>query len=162
MKACTSCKETKDLSEFYWTTRRNGDRARHSICCVCRRAQFRLWASSERGKAVKRSGIMRREYGITEQCYSEMMARQGGVCAICMCTERKRHRTGGAVRLCVDHDHVTGNPRALLCSSCNVGLGSFQDKSRLLGAAAAYLNHYEALELAAAARAAGPEASYET
>jgi len=32
----------------------------------------------------------------------------------------------------------------------------------LLGAAAAYLNHYEALELAAAARAAGPEASYET
>ncbi|MGC9669946.1 endonuclease domain-containing protein [Planosporangium sp. 12N6] len=45
------------------------------------------------------------------------MAEQGGVCAICG-TPDPEH---------VDHDHVFGNVRGVLCFNRNGGLGQFKD-----------------------------------
>lgn len=138
-KSCTGCGETRPISEFYWTRRRNGDLARHSKCKICRRSQFSSWAKTARGRAVKREGILRREYGISEEDFERMSLAQGGVCAICREPEKKLYWQGTPLRLCVDHDHSTGVPRALLCSGCNVGLGSFRDNPELLMKAAEYL-----------------------
>lgn len=138
-KACTACSETKPLGEFYWTRRRNGQKARHSKCQACRRQQFKAWARTEHGKRSKRNGVMRREYGLAPAQYASMVAAQRGRCAICMRAETKRHRDGLLCQLSVDHDHTTGAVRGLLCSACNVGLGSFGDSSHFLRSAALYL-----------------------
>jgi Recombination endonuclease VII len=60
---------------------------------------------------------------------------QKGRCAICRIPETEAPRK----RLVLDHDHVTGRPRALLCHHCNVGLGHFKDSRHLLAMASAYL-----------------------
>ncbi len=69
-----------------------------------------------------------------------MLVAQGGLCAIC--------RVAPAVH--VDHDHATGAVRALLCFSCNGGLGQFKDNPEFLHAAAYYVAFHTARQAVAA------------
>lgn len=76
-----------------------------------------------------------RRYGITMEQYRAMWLRQNGVCAICSkpeLTERNRLLT-------IDHDHDTGQVRALLCSHCNRAIGLLRDDPDVIAAAAAYV-----------------------
>lgn len=139
MKTCTACGEHKRLADFYWTTRRNGERARHSKCQSCRREQFKLYQKTAGAKEARRSRLLFEKYKMTEAEYEVLNAQQSGVCAICQEPETKIHREGGLCRLVVDHNHRTGDVRALLCSACNVGLGSFRDNPDRLLAAVRYL-----------------------
>ena len=50
--------------------------------------------------------------------------------------------TGKPARLAVDHCHVKGSVRKLLCKSCNNGLGLFKDNPELLEKAADYLRNH--------------------
>ncbi len=75
-----------------------------------------------------------RRYAITEQQWSEMLARQGGKCAICHAAE-----AGGKGGWHIDHCHETGRVRGLLCHHCNTGLGLFKDDPDLLTKALHYL-----------------------
>jgi hypothetical protein len=77
-----------------------------------------------------RDGERARRYGLSLADYRALQARQGHACAIC----RKVTRA-----LCIDHCHVTGRVRGLLCRSCNSALGFYADDPRLLRAALAYL-----------------------
>lgn len=42
----------------------------------------------------------------------------------------------------LDHDHVTGQCREMLCQACNTGLGKFKDNPQLLRAAARYVEKH--------------------
>lgn len=40
----------------------------------------------------------------------------------------------------IDHNHITGKIRGLLCKQCNIGLGMFKDSTESLENAIEYLN----------------------
>ncbi|MFC4121101.1 endonuclease VII domain-containing protein [Nonomuraea zeae] len=87
-----------------------------------------------REERVKKHGSTRnyhlkRRYGITEDDFERMLARQGGLCAICQ----------SAPGTFVDHCHRSGQVRGVLCFNCNNGLGHFGDNLVLLELAALYL-----------------------
>ncbi len=82
-------------------------------------------------RARERANRRRRVYGMSDPDYEALLARQGGVCAIC---GRKSRR-----RLVVDHCHVCDRVRGLLCHNCNLGLGYYCDDTSRLQAAIAYL-----------------------
>jgi len=58
--------------------------------------------------------------------YKELFEKQNGVCAICG-KEETRKLNGNICRLCIDHDHKTGEVRGLLCQRCNTKLGHLED-----------------------------------
>lgn len=72
-----------------------------------------------------------RKYGFTSEHIQQILDSQGGVCAIC-------GETPNPFRL--DHDHITGRPRGILCNHCNTGLGFFRDNPRSLLTASRYLD----------------------
>ena len=61
-----------------------------------------------------------------------MLKDQEGQCALC-----RRIKP-----LVMDHDHHSGYVRALLCVSCNLGLGAFRDDPDLLRRASWYVRFF--------------------
>lgn len=93
----------------------------------------RLEENGDWVRKLNREGHRWRAYGLTPEGYQEMLAAQGGRCAIC--ATDKPHK--GALH--VDHDHDTGEVRGLLCFCCNAGIGKLKDDPRLLVKALWYL-----------------------
>jgi hypothetical protein len=78
---------------------------------------------------------IRRKYGLTAEAFDGMVMEQCGRCYIC-----GEHDNLG---LMVDHNHVTGNTRRLLCFNCNLMLGYSGDSPALLKRAIAYLEQFD-------------------
>ena len=76
--------------------------------------------------------------GLTHAQYWEMFRNQGGLCAICKKPETYLHK-GKLMNLAIDHYHVTGNVRGLLCARCNHGIGHFGDNVEVMVSAVKYL-----------------------
>lgn len=67
-----------------------------------------------------------KKYGLTCEDYALILRRQNGVCAICKKNETVKDSSGNMRRLDVDHNHITGKNRGLLCQSCNTALGKLK------------------------------------
>lgn len=79
---------------------------------------------------------MQQKYGISLEEFERRAAAQDGKCLIC---GRVPNGNYARSRLNVDHDHVTGEIRGLICNQCNLSLGNFNDDPMLLRRAADYL-----------------------
>ena len=104
------------------------------------------YLSSVTGRAQRRGNIRRRTYGVTQEQIERMIAEQGGVCAVCpepIIGESVTAAGRILPRAYVDHNHVDGSIRGMLCMRCNSGLGLFRETPELLEAAASYLRRWQ-------------------
>lgn len=81
--------------------------------------------------------MRRYRYGLEPSDVGALWRGQGCRCAICQ-REEGDPRFHGRVPF-VDHDHVSGRVRGLLCLSCNTGLGKANDSAEVLKRAYDYL-----------------------
>lgn len=139
-KVCTHCEPPvpKPLSAFH---RRKASSDGHAaICKECERKKHRAYYSRRKTKLIHRKSNLRIHYDMSVTEFNEMYEEQKGACAICKVTGR---------RLVIDHDHITGKRRQLLCDTCNHGLGRFKDSIPLLKEAVAYLERHNGTTTAA-------------
>lgn len=64
----------------------------------------------------------------------QLFIKQNGACAICGQPESELNK-----RLSLDHCHLTGHIRGLLCVRCNFFIGAAKDNAHILRAAIDYL-----------------------
>lgn len=139
---CTRCKQVRPRSDF---SPRAPSGRQTRWCKACYRDRRKQCVTHpETGEAARRNerdGMLRRVYGIGIAEYDALYAKQQGRCAICRQEPNQRGGRGRTTLLSmmVDHDHVTGQVRGLLCNDCNQGLGRFRDDPALLRAALLYL-----------------------
>ena len=142
MKMCAVCKVAKPFEDFYdgYKAKKQRDipnrKYPHSRCKECDHARVKVYNKNNRAKVRKQQLIShrRREYGLTEEEYNNMILSQNNMCAIC---NKPSDRT-----LHIDHDHATGKVRGLLCSNCNLGIGNLQEDLVILNRAIKYLSLY--------------------
>lgn len=111
------------------------------ICTVCMKVPreegkklCRPCLTIKAGTPEKRLRRAALRYGITDDDYRRILIEQNGVCAIC-----HEFNGGRAGRLNIDHCHITGKVRGLLCHKCNRALGLLNDNIEKLYGAIAYL-----------------------
>ena len=93
-----------------------------------KRRAYRL-AHREELRAYKRL----KKYGLSELGFNDLIKKQSGACAIC------REKTWGCRGPQVDHDHITGRVRGILCQRCNLVLGAMKDDYNIARAIIVYL-----------------------
>jgi hypothetical protein len=124
MKKCSKCNETKPYERFQ---RRDTAGGYRGVCKECRAAENR-----RRYKPGQRRDLhLKATYGISLEQYEEMAEQQYNLCANPACTEPP---------IVVDHNHITGEVRGLLCNGCNTAAGLAGDSADKLRGLATYLD----------------------
>lgn len=93
-------------------------------------------------KLIRREQQLQRKYGLTLNDYTAMEDAQNKRCAICGITVEELIVLRNVQYFDVDHCHITGAIRGLLCNHCNVGLGRFNDDPKTLTKAIEYLQNF--------------------
>lgn len=145
-RECIGCHLVKPADQFY----RKTDGHLRSKCIPCWSDDTRAYVQADRVAATERArryrkrrpdvhrrGSLKFNYGLTLEQFLEMYESQDGCCIMSFC--RRKFDGPFDRRVHVDHDHATGEVRALLCHRCNQGLGFFQDNPSHLLIAVEYL-----------------------
>lgn len=145
IKLCTKCDKKKPMTDFH--KKKASKDGRQSRCKQCNKESTQAW-QKENSKRFEESWKARDElnrknghtkfrrakrYGLTIEELDNLLKEAGGVCKICPREPIKW--------LVIDHDHVTGVVRGVLCERCNQGLGLFNDNVEWLQNAIKYLNN---------------------
>ena len=77
---------------------------------------------------------LKKDYGLTELEYNNILLKQNNCCAICGIEVNKLNR-----RPSIDHNHTTNKVRGILCLSCNHLLGNAKENINILLSAIEYL-----------------------
>ena len=131
-KICSTCKICKKIDKFYRDSRTNDGHV--SQCKQCRESYALAYEASREDASSQKKWRLKNEYGITLEEEQKILVSQSYKCAICQTRLEKPY---------LDHSHVTGKVRGMLCLRCNWLLGQCKDDRVLLNAAIDYLEKYE-------------------
>lgn len=112
----------KQRNKDWWASRTPEQRAKHQ---QIGRESMRRYRATDGGHRHSWWA----KYGLTVEEHKAMKDHQGGLCALCRIPPKKFY---------IDHDHTTGNVRALLCQRCNLAVAYFESHGHL----ATRLCHY--------------------
>lgn len=126
MQTCIQCKIEKDLNEFE----------------IQKHKYYRQLCKTCKNKATMKHRI-KSKYGLTPEDYQRMLEEQEYACAICGKAETGLSSHAKVIKkLAMDHNHVTGQIRRLLCAKCNTAIGLLNDNPYLAESVAAYLRSF--------------------
>jgi len=130
MKICTVCKQNKNLSDYHNSSiHKDGKNYRCKLCDKEARERYAK-NNPEAYKNTIRFKSIKHVYGLDKQQYLDLVESQENKCKICGLEKD---------RMVIDHCHATGHVRAILCNSCNRGLGYFGDNPCIMRKAAEYV-----------------------
>lgn len=129
-KQCKKCKQDKSILDFY-KAKSNKD----GLTSLCKPCEI-IHKNTPKRRKSKKNYFIKSEYGLDNSQYNHMLAQQDNCCAIC-----KIHRSKLKINLAVDHCHLTGKVRGLLCGKCNRAIGLLKDSIENILSALNYLNN---------------------
>lgn len=133
---CIQCEQELPRKAF-WARSRNKN-GLQKTCIECTKASVQPEQAEKKTK-YKRDWHLLRQYGLTEADVDDMRQKQTYKCAVCGMHETHAPKQ----RLYVDHSHMTGKVRKLLCHHCNVALGHLRDDRTILARLDQYLKDHE-------------------
>lgn len=142
VKSCSMCGEVKYLYDFMMASSRSGSLKFLAMCVQCHSNR----GNKKRTKETARNNNLMSGYGLTIDHYNAILADQGGRCPGCRRTVEEIETSGAkgsGATMHVDHDHVTGKVRGILCHGCNIGLGKFKDNIQILINMLEYMNSFQ-------------------
>lgn len=141
-KTCIKCDVEKPVTDFY--IHRKGGSWRINTCIPCLKVINEVWRNvpenRERWNRGRHFKKLEKQFGLTREEFDELY--RDPRCRGCGATESTPRRTGRGLtrmRLALDHSHVTGKRRGLLCHDCNRTIATAHDSPAVLRALADYL-----------------------
>lgn len=99
---------------------------------------------AKQARRVHRRSQLKCRFGLTEEQFYGLFARQGNACPLCgvhISPDRPKSYA-------LDHDHRTGIFRGLVCQRCNSGIGMFGESVEIVRRVAKYLSTAKSQQLA--------------
>lgn len=124
---CSVCKERpKRTHSSYW-------------CQECSNEYERKrWATIPKWKKTEK--WLKTKYKISFKEFIDLFDNQKGLCKICNIEIFWEGATNHHQTACVDHNHVTGDVRGILCNHCNRAIGLMKEDKIAISNMLEYLN----------------------
>jgi len=160
MKVCVKCATSKSVKDFH--LKRGKPQAQ---CKTCRakymseryraniereKVKRKKWYEANKDRVIEQTrkryfqnsfeiNLKRklRKYNLSVQDYENLLETQGKTCANTGCESIDKSK------LVIDHCHITGAVRGLLCNQCNTALGLLKESHKALSGLSAYLDKYK-------------------
>lgn len=137
---CSRCGRNKPLADFHKQSNSTRKQKVQSYCKDCTREYTREYRLKNPRKMEQYDRDYQRQvkFNLEPGEYDLILDAQNYECAIC-----KIDIDDVPKEFAVDHNHLTGKVRGLLCGHCNLGLGHFKDNIVSLQSAIEYLKRGE-------------------
>lgn len=150
-RVCSVCSVFKSWDEYSWKRSKEYkdkspkiNQIKQPKCKNCAHSETKAWREKQSPERLKHL-YLTNTYGLSYKDFTDMLELQEYRCRVCSRTlevsiEARQLKASSAV---VDHDHITGKVRGILCNECNRGLGYFHDNKESLMNAIKYLTEQE-------------------